>query len=499
LRINNNDYLKQYIYENNIKITLVYIYKKEMTTTTEPKQRKASQPRKTTKPKMISVKKYVRILNLLLTASGYGAGLPQKTVEESESIALLSYYLERLFPYIINYNVYNLSKKQMKYIMRTLYKYADSHLDEEDAIIHRLKVNEVVRTFPVKKRTMALPILEDMDDIQSLEALVTNAKIQRELDPEIWGEPDSEIWRELKPVVEQPVEPEPEPMVEQPMEPEPVVEPEPEPVVEQPIPPVEQPIPQPKKRKIPKYEPPLKYTEQQDTYSGYETYGEYKQKGLVFETATEYMNDLNKVSNGSKLFDREEIIKKIKAQLKKPSSFVLIDYLDDDLLAPIHRRAYDITVTDPDSEELDMLAQQTEALDEMLDVIAKSQYSLDQARYKQLLNDMLTILNKPSKHDMIDIVKNFFVKYKFIPAKKMVDLGNVDNYKSMIEQGDNYIIPPKKELHRHDTEYDYEAHYKRMEKEREESRRLREKSREESRKENEKELKQMKKEAKRRR
>jgi hypothetical protein len=97
---------------------------------------------------------------------------------------------------------------------------------------------------------------------------------------------------------------------------------------------------------------------------------------------------------------------------------------------------------------------------------------------------------------MIDIVKNFFVKYKFIPAKKMVDLGNVDNYKSMIEQGDNYIIPPppKKELDRHDTDYDYAAHYKRMEKEREENRKSLEKSREESRKEDAKELKRMEKE-----
>jgi hypothetical protein len=150
---------------------------------------------------------------------------------------------------------------------------------------------------------------------------------------------------------------------------------------------------------------------------------------------------------------------------------------------------------------LDILAQQIEAVDEMLDIIAKTQYGLEPTRYKFFTYDLLWLLDKPSSQNLVDIVKTFFVNFKFIPAKNMVDLGNADNYKSMIEKGDNYIIQKisddielqnKKDQERYRKEY--EASQKQRQKEQDESRKRRDKQREESRKEIEQELKRMEKE-----
>lgn len=426
----------------------------------EKKQRK---PRKSTKPKMISIKKYVRILNLLASEAGYL--LPsQKTIQGSEDIATLSYYLEKLFPDIIHYNVYKLTNEQLLYIMQTIYKHIEQMpTDEHFNIVNRLKVNEVVRTFPVKKKTNALPILTDMDDIQSLEAHITNA-ISQEPEPEEQEYPVvsfNDFIIQSKPahtkLIKNLI---PQKVFNDELEFYENIEPIPYPVIElvEDIPSME-PVQKnitisskkikvpPKKRKIPKYQPPENYTEQQDVYSSYETYGDYKQKGLVFENATEYMRDLYRLYNDIKLFDKEELIKKIKAQISKPTSSVLLDYMYNTLL-PIHRRSYDIElIYDENNQELvnedDILTQKIEGIDEMCDILAKTQYSLEKDRYKQFLNDLLIILDKPSKQDTIDIVKNFYVKYKFITTKNIGDIlsnNNINSYEKMIQQGDEYII-----------------------------------------------------------
>ena len=423
-----------------------------------PLEKKQRKPRKSTKPKMISIKKYVRFLNLIATESGYK--LPsQKTIQGSKDIGILSYYLEKLFPDIIHYNVYKLTKEQLLYIMQTIYKHIEQMpTDEHFDIINRLKLQEVVRTFPVKKKTNSLPILEDMDDIQSLEAHITNSiptqepeqeseypvvsfndfiiqskpthtKLIKNIIPQKVFKDELEFYEDIKAI--------PYPIVEEIPSSEPVQK---NIIISKKI------KAPPKKRKIPKYEPPENYTDQQDIYSSYETYGDYKQRGLVFENATEYMRDLDKLYNDIKIFDKEEFIKKIKAQISKPTSSVLLDYIYNRLL-PIHRRSYDISlIYDENNQELvnedDLLTQQIEGIDEMSDILAKAQYSLDKDRYKQFLNDLLVILGDHSKQDTIDIVKNFFVKYKFITTKNIGEIlsnNNINNYEKMIQKGDDYI------------------------------------------------------------
>jgi hypothetical protein len=180
--------------------------------------------------------------------------------------------------------------------------------------------------------------------------------------------------------------------------------------------------PKPAARRIPKYEPPENYKEQEDIYNQYETYGEYGNRDLVFSTAKDYLRDLNIIRKNASYLDKDEFVKKIKAQIAKPSSSVLFDYLYQ-ILLPIHKRQYEISlIYDETNDQLvhedEVITSSIEIIDEVSDIIARTQYSLDEDRYNQFLKDVLEMIINKTPNTM-NIVKNFFTKYKYIAATKL--------------------------------------------------------------------------------
>jgi len=401
-----------------------------------PKPEKKKRQPKARKPKKISLRKYIRTVNYLLKSSGYE--LPViKTIDNSENIATLAYCLELIFPNIVNYNIYKMTEDQIKYILSTIQKYIDEiSQDEYQDIISRLDINEVTRTFPTKPSQAKLPILNDVSDIQFFQ--VYGSK-QEESQSQHSDEEEEYPMVTMKDTIhyEKPYTKQVSKISYLKDEEDPAdffdtIE--------------AQPKPQPKRR-IPKYEPPENYKDQQDVYTSYETYGDYKNKSLVFETATHYIKDLGKIKQDIKYIDKEEFLKKLKSQISKPTSTVLFDYLYK-ILLPIHRRQYDISlIYDDNNDELvkedEIIVEHLEAIDEMCDILARAQYSLDNDRYKQFLMDLSVILGgTASKQEQLDIVKNFYIKYKFISAPKMKELIStygIGSYDKLIAQGDKYI------------------------------------------------------------
>ena len=106
---------------------------------------------------------YIRIMNLILTNSGFALS-GTKTIQHTEDVGILAYSLEQLFPTIINYNIYKLTKDQLLLIVTTLKDYITNMTDVKyNELLNTLDLNKVSRTFPQKKKTMALPILENVE------------------------------------------------------------------------------------------------------------------------------------------------------------------------------------------------------------------------------------------------------------------------------------------------------------------------------------------------
>lgn len=243
------------------------------------------------------------------------------------------------------------------------------------------------------------------------------------------------------------------------------------------------------KMRIPKYEPPENYKEQEDIYNQYETYGEYGNRDLVFSTAKDYLRDLNIIRKNASYLDKDEFVKKIKAQIAKPSSSVLFDYLYQ-ILLPIHRRQYEISlIYDENNDQLvhedEGVTSSIEIIDEVSDIIARTQYSLEQDRYKHFLQDVLSIIDK--QHDKavrMNIVKSFYTKYKFISApkiKEMMDDNGIDSADELIMYMDEYLDEKKQEAEdaaQQKREKQDKARYEKERKQREADEKQREKQRE---------------------
>ena len=183
-------------------------------------------------------------------------------------------------------------------------------------------------------------------------------------------------------------------------------------------------------RKKPKYQPPERYSNQEDSYVGYETYGDYGKstvKGpsstyLVFETLEEYFKQLQKFDGAETLLpDLKHVIKSQIEDLKKgKSTDYLLRFLDDEMLKA-SKQSYDIEYDDSASEEeIDTVASMFERIDEMCDVIARCQFSLDNDRYIQFLGDVLLVLS--GSDSSLSIGKNFLIKYKFITKPKLDEM-----------------------------------------------------------------------------
>lgn len=244
----------------------------------------------------------------------------------------------------------------------------------------------------------------------------------------------------------------------------------------------------PKRTHIPKYEPPENYKEQEDIYNQYETYGEYGNRDLVFSTAKDYLRDLNIIRKNASYLDKDEFIKKIKAQIAKPSSSVLFDYLYQ-ILLPVHRRQYEISlIYDENNDQLvhedEVGTSSIEIIDEVSDIIARTQYSLEQDKYKQFLQDVLSIIDKDGKAVRMNIVKSFYTKYKFISApkiKEMMDDNGIDTADELIMYMDEYLDEKKQEAEdaaQQKREKQDKARYEKERKQREADEKHREKQRE---------------------
>lgn len=216
--------------------------------------------------------------------------------------------------------------------------------------------------------------------------------------------------------------------------------------------PLPKPIAQKINKHIPKYEPPENYKDQSEIYNQYKTYGDYGNSELVFSTVSDYLRDLNTIKTNAVYLDLPVFIKKMKAQIAKPSSSVLFDYLYD-FLVPIHRRQYEILlIYDDNNEQLvhedEGVTSSIEIIDEVSDIIARTQYSLDQDRYKQFLQDVLSIIDGKPVTNMLNIAKNFYIKYKIISSQKitsLIDENGIDTVDELISHMDEYINE-KKEL-----------------------------------------------------
>jgi hypothetical protein len=317
-----------------------------------------------------------------------------------------------------------LTDDQIKYILETIKKYITTiSQDEYQNIISMLDINEVTRTFPTKPSQAKLPILEDITDIQTAYGYLSEEDYPMVTmkDTIQYVRPSNKRGSKLAPYFKE---------EQDPMDFYDTVE-----ALQKP----------PQKKRIPQYVPPENYTEQEDVYSSYKTYGEYNNRELVFANATEYMSDLEKIKNDIQFVDKETFKAKLEKQISKPDSTVLLDYLHETLL-PIHRRSYEIELIYDENnkalvDEDEIIVQHIEAIDEMSDIIAKAQYGLDKDRYKQFLTDILLSIGiKASKSQKMDIVRNFYIKYKYIPQSKMkseVDTGR--SFEELIENGDAYL------------------------------------------------------------
>jgi hypothetical protein len=353
--------------------------------------------------------------------------------------------------------------------------------DEFQDIILGLNINEVVRTFPSKPSQTKLPILNDIMDIQTAYGYIANASLSVE---EFQDEPVQEEEYPVVNITENCI------LYSAPSKririsvltddlSQRILSDDYEYEFFHNIEAL--PKPQPKRR-VPKYVPPENYKDQKDIYSGYDTYGSYNSKSLVFESASQYIHDME-AFRLSGIIDTKEFIDKIKAQQSNLKSSVLFDYLYN-ILSPIHRRQYDISlIYDEDNlqlvEEDDIITQQIEDIDHICDILARAQYSLHKDRYKQFLSDLSGILlGQWSKQEKMNVVKNFYIEYQFISSDNMHELiekYTIISYDELISESDKYIQhiifekiqKENREREKKENEYHNELYFK-EEREREE-------------------------------
>jgi hypothetical protein len=201
-------------------------------------------------------------------------------------------------------------------------------------------------------------------------------------------------------------------------------------------------------KRIPKYVPPERYSEQQSFYSEAKQYGDYNDRKLVYPNATRYMKSLNMATEYIKQIglNTTPFKKLIKEQMNDTLAPILLDFLYE-MLLPIHRRSYDIIpIYDESNEELvaedDALTQTIESIDGLCDIIATAQYGLeDDDSIKQFLKDVLTLLDSPTDEKNIRIVQQFYIQYRFLTKADitMAVRGN-KKYDEMIPLVDEYIV-----------------------------------------------------------
>jgi len=210
------------------------------------------------------------------------------------------------------------------------------------------------------------------------------------------------------------------------------------------------PTPTPKKN-IPPYEPPESYTEQQDSYSGYDTYGDYGDKNLVFPTIEKYMDVLNACNNiVKKLNIHTEFCKMLTKQIHEISSPILLDFLYT-FIIQYGKIIHDLTYDDSMDETMYEAASITyEEINNVCDKIALCQYSLDVDKYEQFLKDLEMITcKKPTPKQMLDIGIKFLVKYKFITKAKLNNIApDVDTIRELIASWNRDIKNKKEEIDR---------------------------------------------------
>lgn len=505
-------------------------------------------------PKQISVKDYFKIMNYLFVEGGYKLS-PTKTIEHTTNVATASYYLEQLFPDIIKYNVYSLTKQNVYFILDTITNYIDTlQRDEYDAIIDKLNINQITRSMPSKAKSKLLPPLENIDDIRSaLSYTVSNYK-EREQQPIDYYSLSVKQLKEILKYYKLKLSGKKQdladriiahmlkiteykyneskykvPVNDQESDTQSVVEEEQIPVEvfydEEPEYPeitmsdmiihqkpshtklLKKMIPQKmfqdelefydqidalpkpvKKQRIPKYVPPQPYVTQKDFYDGYKTYGEYNDRELVFKNATDYVDDLKTIRDFSKIINIEEFKSEIKNQIKKLDQPIMLSYLDT-MIVPISKHHYELQylTNQSDTTEYDQVDTLVQAIDAVSDIIARSQFSLESERFKQLLNDILTIIDpKSTKSDKLNIVKNYYIKYKYISSPKIKDLiqeYDVTSVQDLILQGDEYIREKQEEAEQREHEKRVQEDNKQYEKMRREDQARRKKQEEDDERE----------------
>lgn len=185
--------------------------------------------------------------------------------------------------------------------------------------------------------------------------------------------------------------------------------------------PIPTPIVQKARKEIPIYMPPEPYTEQQDSYMGYDTHGDYGYKNLVFPTIDKYMEVLNACKHAVlSLGITNKFCTMLDKQITELDNPILLDFMHA-YLVNYGQIVHDMSHEDNTDENLlEDASKKYEEIDNMLDKIALCQYSLDPDKYEQFLTDLQTMTcKKPTVPQLLSIGKNFLIKYKFVTKDKL--------------------------------------------------------------------------------
>jgi hypothetical protein len=268
-------------------------------------------------------------------------------------------------------------------------------------------------------------------------------------------------------------------------EPEPIVEEEPiqqsvvliieeieEPIQQQPVVVKEKPLPQ----KIPIGLPPCFYdpiepepkpvlksntkkiedepilsTYNEEDYDVFNTFGTYNcnKANLVFKNAHAYKKDLLIIQHFTR--DHNLLTKsQIQEQIDNITKPVLIDYLYPRSITT-SQDLYDLNkvygtsnTNDKFMEIYDRTVKMDGDLNDVLDILARCHYSLEESQYKQFLKDIITYISpKFTGTDRFKIIKNFYISYKHISSSRMrelIDKYVIDDYCELMTHVNDYII-----------------------------------------------------------
>ena len=398
-------------------------------------------------------------MNVLFVASGYAIS-GTKTIENSTILVMSAYYLQQLFPDIVKYNIYNLKKSSVNFIMDKIKnKQQNNTQEEDDAILDKININDAVRTMSSKSKQKLLPDLLDIKDIYTEVVLndFVSSPPQSDTEDEVTNDNDVEYPVQSFTKFDYKMKPfkSPTTYTKRKLE---TQDPNPHMLYDETYDyeefnksgkeADEIPVQKIRIKKIPKYVPPQSYVDQKDMYDGYEQFGAYGNKGMVFKNVNEYVSDLKSVRSLMQLLpDSTGFLTVLKQQIKQPTEELILTYLHETIL-PYDKSLFDYKHIDEpldqsQSDDYDRLDNLTEKIDEVCDVLAKTQYSLDKDAYKRFLNDVLTYSNTSStKLEKLNIIKNYYIKYKHISAQKikeLIDEYGIDDATTLMVQGNDYM------------------------------------------------------------